>query len=606
MMQSAFYIISYLLLFSAVLFVKKTDEKENAVTFITLSIMTTFCYQALIAGIFSKLGISISIVSVGAIELVTGIIIWGLNKKYGTQRYTVSRADIMGALSAFLVAGFYFAKRMNFGREINFVSIDSASHFRVAKAVAVEHRLYTEMFFAAVNSGLPMEAARPITGDFDMYKVFLLWETGYLFLAGLCFYIIIVQIVKQSGSKPVAVLSMILYMLGYPLYSYIFGFSYFGLCMSLIVYILYAAAYFITGRINRISNYIMINLGLFGLFLCYMMFVPAVYFGVLIAIIAGLIVRHELKLGKLIKQGLGVFLIPSVMGLIFTFMNFKYVTSDVIENGDETGSLGIATDGGCYNDMYSNFVFLLPFIVYGVVLVIARVQELRRENRSEKTGIKAEDSLGITTVSMLFTLIIFMAVLFIGAMHGKVSVYYYVRNNNVLWLFAWIMAAECINALWKQHKGLIISLFAVFSILVIMIGTNIDERILKKNDRFIEVGSGDILNVYQFNHEFNRYPSTIWVKDMELIEYTYTDLRNKETGKLPVLGDPVFCAWVQAITDTDTISVDNTERINTMDMSQYKYIVVQYDGTFIDRSNTIDLDYEIKFENERGFVAEIR
>ncbi len=43
-----------------------------------------------------------------------------------------------------------------------------------------------------------------------------------------------------------------------------------------------------------------------------------------------------------------------------------------------------------------------------------------------------------------------------------------------------------------------------------------------------------------------------------------------------------------------------------MDMSQYKYIVVQYDGTFIDRSNTIDLDYEIKFENERGFVAEIR
>ena len=36
MMQSAFYIISYLLLFSAVLFVKKTDEKENAVTFITL------------------------------------------------------------------------------------------------------------------------------------------------------------------------------------------------------------------------------------------------------------------------------------------------------------------------------------------------------------------------------------------------------------------------------------------------------------------------------------------------------------------------------------------------------------------------------------------
>ena len=97
-MQSAFYIISYLLLFSAVLFVKKTDEKENAVTFITLSIMTTFCYQALIAGIFSKLGISISIVSVGAIELVTGIIIWGLNKKYGTQRYTVSRADIMGVL----------------------------------------------------------------------------------------------------------------------------------------------------------------------------------------------------------------------------------------------------------------------------------------------------------------------------------------------------------------------------------------------------------------------------------------------------------------------------------------------------------------------------
>ena len=118
--------------------------------------------------------------------------------------------------------------------------------------------------------------------------------------------------------------------------------------------------------------------------------------------------------------------------------------------------------------------------------------------------------------------------------------------------------------------------------------------------------NGEVFPHFGRTPQFNRYPSTIWVKDMELIEYTYTDLRDKETGKLPVLGDPVFCAWVQAITDTDTISVDNTERINTMDMSQYKYIVVQYDGTFIDRSNTIDLDYEIKFENERGFVAEIR
>ena len=186
------------------------------------------------------------------------------------------------------------------------------------------------MFFAAVNSAMPMEALIPKTGIFEMYKTFTLWETGYFFLSGLMFYILISHFLDSKGMKVGGLFSIVIYMLAYPLYSYLFGFSYFGLSIALIAYILYMASLFISRDISRVYAYIMLGMGLFGLFLCYMLFVPAIYPGILIAIAIGIVCTDKLISGKSILTMLGVFLAPSVAGMLLTFGNLIFLSSGFI------------------------------------------------------------------------------------------------------------------------------------------------------------------------------------------------------------------------------------------------------------------------------------
>ena len=621
MLQSVFYVISYMALLSGIFFLKKSEEKLNAVTWLGLSVMTTLCFQALIAAAFYKTPIPISVITIGAADLIMGITLWIISIKRGLQKLYVKAYDVAALIFTALIAGFYFRQKFQLGNGINFISVDSASHFDIARTIVTEHRSPTNMFFAAVNSAMPMEALIPKTGIFEMYKTFTLWETGYFFLSGLMFYILINHFLDSKGMKVGGFFSIVIYMLAYPLYSYLFGFSYFGLSIALIAYILYMASLFISRDISRVYAYIMLGMGLFGLFLCYMLFVPAIYPGILIAIAIGIICTDRLISGKSILTMLGVFLAPSVAGMLLTFGNLIFLSSGSGSgSGSEGGSSapsGIALDGGCYNDMYSNFVYMLPFVIAGICIGCMEIKKAYQDKKEKNE--KSEKSIVVTKLSMITAesavlvsvtcvMAVFMAAMAVFTLKGKVSVYYYVRNNNVFFLLASVLLVKTLSYLYTRFKPIVVSYYIVVILCLGMIRLNVDERITEQNERLLRVGADQLFDVYKFNHDFVRFAFPVTVNEVNVYEYMVTNVpsEGEDAPKIIAAGSPTFTSWFKVMTrQPEVVQINDYDTFMATDVSDYDYICIQTSDIFSDQEEMVFDEDTVLLKNNSCKIIKI-
>ena len=617
MIASIFYITAYMLMLVGLIIVKKNDKAASLFEWIGVSVLATFCYQAAVGALYWKTGIPVSIVTVGVANLLAGIVLIILAVKRGRQKLVVYPEDVIACVVTLVLAGYYLYRKFGLALDINFISIDSAVHMRFAKVIATEHRIPSTMFFAAINSGLPMETAIPVIGVFDLYKIFILWETGYLFLSGYMFYILIRRFMLSRGTKTLAILSIAIYITGYPLYSYIFGFSYFGLSISLIAYIIYMASALIGSDIDNYLSYTLLGLGLFGLFLCYMMFVPVVYLGVFVAIVIAAICTDRLISKRTILRLLGVFLVPSILGLLLTFANLLYLSPVSGGSGSSSGG-GIASDGGCYNDMYSNFIFISPLILTGIILAIGDIKEayLRKKEDGEKKKdrkvvLKLSDCTAelIVVLSIAICLVSFMLFLFAMAMQGKVSVYYYVRNNNVLMLLAAVLCFRTIVYLYSKAKPLAISGYILIFIFLLMIRFNVDAGIQHYNERFIREGVEQTFDIYRFNHDFVNLIDPLNGDDIAVYKYMRDNAIIDEEDKEPeilVVGGPTFTMWFSVMSDcSHSVQINDYGRFAGYDLSNIKYICVQKTEVYDSNKETFDNLGKIVLNNTRGIVIEM-
>jgi hypothetical protein len=590
------------MLFTGVFLIRKSEKKLSALIWIAVSIMTSFAVQAAEAGVYYLTGISVGILSIGIFNIIISMILWIIIFRNGSQKYYIDKTDILAFLVIFLTAGLIYSKRFALGVDISFASVDSATAYDLAQIIVRTHKIPTNMFFAAVTSALPMEAALPITGVFNMYKTFTLWETGYFYMSGVFFYILVRRFLSTRGLKVVGIAASIIYFLGYPLYTLVFGFSYFGLSISVIAYILFAASLYIDGEVRKRNAVIMLNLGLLGLFLCYMMFVPAVFVGVLIAL--GIYLLRDGKLFSLttIKTGFIVFLIPSVIGLLITASNLIFISRDTVVTGDSTGSRGIAMDGGCYNDMYSNFIILLPLIITGMVVVFKKL--FNKDKRKDVSGIE------ITIASVFIVTLIFAAVLFINAMKGYVSIYYYAKINNVFALLSWGLIIIAAADMWSKTKEAVISYFAFIGILLIIIISGADTKIYDRNNRFIRVSAVNFLDIYNFNKEFVKYSGDLNIDDIRIIEYADNNLvidNDSETPEVLVVGGAVYTAWYAKLTyNNNIIRINESSQLQSVNLLDYRYICVQNTAVYDENKELFDNLGNVLYSNTRGKIIEIK
>ena len=618
MAGSIFYLISYSILVLGLFLVKRSEKNQSVVLSLSIVVMTSLCFQGVVGAFLYLTKLPASVITMGLADLLMGAILIFLLKKKGRQTFYFDFTDLVAAIVAVLVAGFVYFWKFKMGTEINFVSVDSAAHMRFARTIALEHTIPLNRFFAAINTAMPMEVFLPQTGVFECFKTFILWETGYFFLSGYMFYAIIREFIQTKGLKLAAIFSMLVYMLGYPLYSYLFGYSYFGVSIPVIAYVFYSAMLYINSEINDLISGVMLSMGLLGVFLCYSMFVPVVFVGVFVAITIGIICIGKLFTFKSIRKLVVVFVFPSIVGMLITFGDLANLSGSSGGNGGGSDApSGIALDGGCYNDMYSNFLWLMPLAIYGAILTCKEVrmlynrkkESLKKSKKSTSYVVSRSEAISVSLFASVIFLLLFMLLLFAGGMVGKVSVYYYVKNNNLLMLIIAALAFKGVAYIYTNHRSLVVSGYIVLALIMLMLGLNVDGWILSKNERFIRIGVNQMFDIYTFNRSFALMSDPINSDDQAIYKYAKDELFAKDKAapsEVMVIGSDAYDIWFRVMTDQDDVVtiIDYNQFLNT-DRSDVKYICIQKTNVYYTDVETFDNIGEILVDNSRGLVIKV-
>lgn len=579
MVQSIIYFISFLALWAGVVLSKKSDEKKNIIVELIKGGFLVLAAQSFAAGVLGIVHLPVSALTIGLGNVIFSILIGLWIKKKGIQHFYIKILDIVAvAIIALLIYAFAMHR---YGKDfhINFVSVDASVHCKSALTVALEHKLPNNMYFASFNTGVMMNAFQGMTGcsSFSLYKIFILCEVAFTAFSAYLFWALLRTVGKDKVlDMIVALVLTVLYWITYPAYSTLFGFSYFGMAVNILTMLVILIIDYLQLETDRLVSIVSLNLILFGIFVCYTLFVPTAFFGTFIALAIFMIRRDGKKFvnKKNILEMLEVFLIPTVLGLLHSFGNVKELSA--------SSGGGITIDGGCYSDLYSTFVPLIPFAAIGIYFMI-----------------KKRD--GVYSLPMMGVQLAFMVVLFIGAMNGKVSAYYYMKNNSVLWMMVLFAAAMGIYGMMEKCKAAF--LFAFFFFLLIFMGIWGDNWVKSKNPRFLATDAQGYFNIIYFSDSF--YKEGIWVSldEVDLYRYVYDNCSDAETISV---NTEMENGWFKTLTGNEkAFSYGDLDDFKKLEDDSVGYVVVVYSPAYEVVKDYLG-DYEVIYSNEEGRVLKVK
>lgn len=575
MVKSAVFLFIEILFLYNLLKIKINDKIDQLVTRLPLMLIIIMCIHAMGAGILSLFGINISLISIGIIDLILLILLFIIRTKTCNQKYQFSKNNSLFYIS--LTLGVVLFGLVLFGRklEIHFWSVDASAHYSMAQYVVKNHSFNNNLYFSALNNGLAMMVMKPFVGEQFLYKVFIVMELFDLWIAGALFYGFINQIKQDKGIKSIVITAM--YLLGYPLYAIIFGFSYFGAAISLMVAGVCIEERYYAKDITNKQFIVCMNLVLFSLFVCYTYLVPVMFGALFVLIIldkwktTGKVVSKEM-----ILEELKIFLIPCCLGMIFSISNLK-----------ELGSGGgITNPGGCYFDLYSNFLLFCFLIVIGVYL-----------------SIKEKKILSVNLLSV-FSLI-FLALLLCMSVQGKASIYYVSKIYNVIWFCAFVHIYLGIRYLWNKYIELHKMIFVTMGIMGISFLFSIFPSSLNSAQYLRSGISGFGPDIYYFN--MLARTNGIYISDNEIKSYItigkkYGNIRKQN---IVSVGYETNCGWFRALTEQDTfVSYDINQLKEKLNKTEYVFCMNNSSLVNENRAYLQSLG-NIVYSNDYGFVIEI-
>lgn len=588
LLGSIFYVVAFVLLFLGVFQYKKSDNELNGVSWLLISFVAILCYGALGAGLINIVNIPVNIFSIGAIYFVTALLLLILIKKENVkQQYKWERYDFIwfGILTiiVFLLAGSYFGTELR----LMYFNSDAAVHFKNAMAV-VRREALDSMYFAPLQTALIIEVFMPFVAEVNLYKVFILIDSAMLLLEIAFFMVVIRDFVKTKAMKVIALIVVIVYMLGYPLNSFLFSFYYWGMGVMLIGFMLLMLRYYGNKEVDR-------KVSVLGMMLCcvalpntYMIFGPIMYIAAFITLA---IYRH--REGKLmtienVLLALKLFLLPTCIAVYYCLFGFM-----IPANVTVGGVLNI--NGGVYRDLYINFLWVLPFVVYMVIKML-------REKKINETMVSL-----LCFGGVLIAMLVLICLDVIGA-------YYFHKLYYPLWLFAFVLTAEALEKLWTDSKDLLISMFAVFACVALLFWTNIESRLvysgkgLSSSDKSTVVFDIWSYNRMLYNSRYLKYSEEYF----EACNYVIEELKEEEKA-VPLLATQEnysACFWYEGITGESCSDFYGwfypfdvvKEKIENKEIN---YFVVYKDSPIYAAYEDYFEEFEYVFENELALVAKV-
>lgn len=610
------YFLATIILIASFTLIKKSENKVNIVESVSFNIVLLFCYNTFVCYILTFFAILNKLWILSLINIIISVfLILIIVKKREVQKFAFDKVDLIfiTILLLFILGISY----INFGFpfNVNYETSDPAEHYINSIEFAEKEILmpgikekdyiygnYTNRKNASyLNSGILMKAFNN-TNFLEYFNTFAYFGMFTLFLTGIITYYLFKKFTKNIWEKVLSMIVSFVFILGYPLNSFLFGFEY--LSMGILI---------ICSIINYIENlgehnciYIKVVLFLlnFGLFNAYFMFIPIIYPAEWIYFY----IKNYKKTKRIITKELAVFLIiilliPFILGFIY-YMEPNLYTIIINRGLKSQGEVnfvtlyagkGFAFNGYIYINKYSNFIFLIPLTIYYFI--------------KEKKEQKLFDEL------LLLSCLLWMLLLYIGYFNEKVSIYYLSKNYFVLWIILIYYNFKALIKIRDKNSYLPNLLVLMYIILIIIelffsrVKMNGNETENKYENIFevaqIFAANKNILEKQEI--ELNR-------KEMEILKYAKDNL--DLNSHIEVVSDPKQYVWnyvfIRHIKEDDEIKYTGKHGLVQKvairlekDLDNAEYIIYfKRSGSFRYFENRIfSNEYRIIFENEAGGIV---
>lgn len=506
MASTIFYLLCFFVCFSGFFVWKKTDAPEPGMTHLPLTGILIACFEAFLAALLGLVSIPINLWTLGIFCLLVGGFFWFRVIRFGErQRYYWNGYDL--ALSAALVLVVLIIANIRYGLpalDWSYRTVDPAARYREAMEY-INGADVSRMFFAQLVNGTTMELfTPPLRYDYN-YRLYVLSDILQLLLSGFMFYGAARRWTLKNEktdhfASVAAILCTFFFLLGYPLNSTLYGFTYLGMSLYLVAATLVVTDLSLQEKlINRWFSVASLMLLMHAIFQCYLLFMPAVYLAVGLSYLWAQKRRERLLSKETILTALAIFALPLVLGFAYTYM-------DVFVRDNVTVGGAIAAEGSIYRDLYSNFIFFLPPALFGL---IALYREKKNRFLSWFTPIFLVFMVGMFAVSFST---------------GKISTYYYFKTYYLLWLVVFLLIVYAIHKADFMGRAVVTGFLCSWIFVAAMFVTGAEFRIQGNSDLFVPDRKSERYNdLLAFNLETLKRPHYS-DKKMELMHYVYGEL----------------------------------------------------------------------------------
>lgn len=452
-----FFIFSFLLFLSGMIFIYKVPEKVSLFRSMVICYITELCFGAVAVGIYLLIGIPIGLRSLGIAYFIMGTSVWVIiicQKKF--QKVKILCVDIVSALIIMLWFLLIFLKLFSPSIINIYTNSDPAVHFKNAARVLNTGKA-SAMYFAEVYNAVIMGLLEPFLIRVTLYKAFILADSFANLINVFMFYCLITTFIKSRFAKMIVPFLSFLYFAGWPFFSYVIGgFVYFGWGVTLFAYVVYLLIklYDSGDRIHQIILLGLVLAGCFSVLVCYLLF-EVILAGVVLVSLAYVARKNGFVISKKNAMKIGITILLLAIGIFsFCFWGFfwgdwKYVLS------------ALQTNGGIAKELYQDFVFLMPGVFY----------------MGWKYIKNKEVNIVFVSVSVI---LIYIAFTFIMCLSGIMSSYYYYKSYYLLWFFTWIMNIAFIECLFEKDKAMLFSYGGAIMLAIFITMSGVDTQLARK------------------------------------------------------------------------------------------------------------------------------
>lgn len=481
------YILTTIILMVSFLLFKKSEEKQNVIEWIILSIISYLGYNIAVCMIFGNLGIHTNLVFLSVVNvLVSSFFCYQIFKKKEKQEFYLNPQNIAPVIFILLIAIFVgIVQYKPADYSVATASVDGPMHYSAAIHFADDmiilskidnrtgYNFLTMQTGAYINTGIQMSVLRSILGenakDFITFKYF---EMEIFTLCALALFMCVASKADTIYKTIIAMIITCLYVFAYPYTSLLYGFSYLGVGI-----VFCTSFYFLSTIYGKINYKVWICLVAFsgiGIIFSYCLFVPAMYAFMCIRV---LLAEKDEKRKIFKKQTMITFAVL----MVITILSSLYLivpTFLVASQNKLTDAIGF--DGGIYKGFYIDFLFYVPFIISFIY----------RSFKEKK----------ITSIFIALCVLCFQWIIsLVGLLAGIMSSYYYYKIYYILMPLFSLIAMDVI---FEYNKNKELQVFvatglAVFCSIIIVCVSGLERRFIIKYPNVInDVRTDSLAGIY--------------------------------------------------------------------------------------------------------------